>query len=115
MVIIKEKIVLLSGLFYVIFYVSYVICRVVNIFQTIAYSFVDIRHFYFHRIRLKQMIEAVAQTCSVKMVFLEILQNSQGKSCARVSFLIKLQPFNKVAGLRAATLLKRESSTCVFP
>ena len=64
----------------------------VNIFQTIAYSFVDIRHFYFHRIRLKQMTEAVAQTCSVKMVFLEILQNSQGKNCARVSFLIKLQP-----------------------
>ena len=37
--------------------------------------------------------EAVAQTCSVKKVFLEISQNSQEITCARVSF------FNKVAGL----------------
>ena len=29
--------------------------------------------------------------CSVKNVFLEILQNSQEDTCARVSFLIKLQ------------------------
>ena len=35
--------------------------------------------------------EAVAQTCSVKKVFLEISQNSQENTCARVSFLIKLQ------------------------
>ena len=32
--------------------------------------------------------EAVAQTCSVKRVFLEISQNSQENTCARVSFLI---------------------------
>ena len=44
--------------------------------------------------------EAVVQTCSVKKVFLEILQNPQENSCARVSY------FNKVAGLRPATLLK---------
>ena len=30
--------------------------------------------------------EAVTQTCSVKKVFLEISQNSQEKTCARVSF-----------------------------
>ena len=30
--------------------------------------------------------EAVAQRCSVKMVFLEILQNSGENTCARVSF-----------------------------
>ena len=30
-------------------------------------------------------------TCSVRKVFLEILQNSQENTCARVSFLIKLQ------------------------
>ena len=36
-------------------------------------------------------IEAVAKTCSVKKVFLEISQNSQENTCARVSFLIKLQ------------------------
>ena len=35
--------------------------------------------------------EAVAQGCSVKKVFLEISQNSQENTCARVSFLIKLQ------------------------
>ena len=33
------------------------------------------------------MIEAVAQRCSVKNVFLEISQNSQEDTCARVSFL----------------------------
>ena len=35
--------------------------------------------------------EAVAQTSSVKKVFLEISQNSQENTCARVSFLKKLQ------------------------
>ena len=35
--------------------------------------------------------EAVAQMCSVKKLFLEVLQNSQENNCARVSFLIKLQ------------------------
>ena len=35
--------------------------------------------------------EAVIQRCSVKNVFLENLQNSQENTCARVSFLIKLQ------------------------
>ena len=33
--------------------------------------------------------EAVAQRCSVKKVFLEISQNSQEDTCARVPFLIK--------------------------
>ena len=37
------------------------------------------------------IIEAVVQRCSVKKVFLEISQNSQENTCARVSFLIKLQ------------------------
>ena len=32
--------------------------------------------------------EAVAQRCSVKKVFLEISQNLQENTCARVSFLI---------------------------
>ena len=38
------------------------------------------------------MTEAIVQRCSVKKVFLEISQNSQENTCARVSFLIKLQP-----------------------
>ena len=43
-------------------------------------------------------IEAVVWRCSVKKVFLEISQNLQEKTCARVSFLIKLPKscnFNK--------------------
>ena len=47
--------------------------------------------------------EAVVQRCSVKKVFLEISQNSRENTCARVSFLIKLQAL----GLRPATLLKK--------
>ena len=35
--------------------------------------------------------EAVAQRCSVKKLFLEISQNSQENTCARVSLLLKLQ------------------------
>ena len=35
--------------------------------------------------------EAVAQRYSAEKVFLEISQNSQGNTCARVSFLITLQ------------------------
>ena len=34
--------------------------------------------------------EAISQRCSVKKVFLEITQNSQKNTSARVSFLIKL-------------------------
>ena len=37
--------------------------------------------------------EAVVQMCSVKKVFLKISQNSQENTCARVSYLIKLQAF----------------------
>ena len=39
---------------------------------------------------MKQRTEAVAQMCSVKKVFLEISQNSQENTCARVSSLLKL-------------------------
>ena len=35
-------------------------------------------------------MEAVARRCSVKKLLLEILQNSQEKTCPRVSFLIKV-------------------------
>ena len=39
----------------------------------------------------KWALEAVAQSCAVKKVFLEVPQNSKENTCARVSFLIKLQ------------------------
>ena len=38
-----------------------------------------------------KFIEVDVLTCSVKKVFLEISQNSQENTCARVSFLMKLQ------------------------
>ena len=44
---------------------------------------------YFAKYMLEHCKEAVAKRCSVKKVFLEISQNSQEKTCARVSFLIK--------------------------
>ena len=52
-----------------------------------------------------QIVEAVAQTCFVRKVFLEILQNSQENTCA------------KVAGLRpeACNFIKKETLAQVFP
>ena len=44
---------------------------------------------------VKKLTEAVAQRCSVKKVFLEISQNSQENTSARVSFLIKACNFIK--------------------
>ena len=54
----------------------------------------------------KEKIQLVL-TCSVKKVFLEIWQNSQKNTCARTSF-------NKVAGFRPATLLKKETLAQMF-
>ena len=57
---------------------------------------------------LLECIEAVIQRCSVKQVFLEISQNLQEDTCARVSFLIKLQ----ASGLQL--YLKKETLAQVF-
>ena len=51
--------------------------------------------------------EAVAQRCSVKKVFLEITQNSQENTCARVSFVIKLQA-------ETCNFIKKETLAQVF-
>ena len=40
---------------------------------------------------LTLMLEAVARSFSAKKVLLEISQNSQENTCARISFLMKLQ------------------------
>ena len=53
-----------------------------------------------------KITESVVQRCSVEKVFLEISQNSQENTCARVSILMKLQAsayFNKVAALNSGT------------
>ena len=47
------------------------------------------------------------QKCSIKKMFLKILQNSQQQICARVSFLIKLQ-------VSASNLIKKEALVQVF-
>ena len=52
--------------------------------------------------------EAVVQRCSVKRVFLEISQNPQENTCASLIF-------DKVAGLRSATLLKKRPWHRCFP
>ena len=52
-------------------------------------------------------LEAVAQRCSVKKVFLEISQNSQENTCGRVSFFIKLQT-------SAGTFIKKETVAQLF-
>ena len=46
----------------------------------------------------KSAPEAVVQMCSVKKVFSEISKKSQENTCARVSFLIKLQALGSGAG-----------------
>ena len=55
-----------------------------------------------------RLLEAVVKRCSVKKVFLEIFQNSQGNTCARDSFLINLQAL-------ACNFSKKESLALVFP
>ena len=57
--------------------------------------------------QLAHYSENVARKCSVKKMFLEIPQNSQENTCARVSFLIKLQA-------SACNFIKKEALTQVF-
>ena len=58
-----------------------------------------------NRIIYFRWLEVVVQKFSVKEVFLEISQNSQENTCARVSFLIKMQ------ALSLQLYLKRDSGT----
>ena len=43
--------------------------------------------------------EAIVGRCSVKKMFLENSQNSEENTCARVSFLIKLQDLDSGTGV----------------
>ena len=58
---------------------------------TLGLSFSCLRGRSFFCAKVNSSIEAVVRRCSVKKVFLEISQNSQENTCARDSFLIKLQ------------------------
>ena len=65
----------------------------------------------FPKARLYFITVAVVRRCSVKKVFLEITQNLQKNTCARVFFFIKLQ----ASSLRPATLLKKRLWHLYFP
>ena len=56
---------------------------------------------------LELQTEAVVRWCSAKKVFIEISQNSQENTCARVSFSIKLQA-------SACHFIKKETLAEVF-
>ena len=51
----------------------------------------DIENFIWQGVPLMFRTEAVVPRWSLEKLFLEISQNSQENTCARVSFLIKLQ------------------------
>ena len=73
--------------------------------KTLSWTF----HNIYREIPMLQSVSkrAVVQRCSVKMLFLKILRNSQENTCARVSFLVELQ----ASGLQL--YLKRDSGTGV--
>ena len=64
--------------------------------------------------RNAQGIEAVVQRCSVKKVFLEILQNSQENTCARFSFSIILFIRKTDSGTGLALSLRNTSGGCFW-
>ena len=61
-----------------------------------------------------QYTEVVAKSFSVKKVFLEISQNSQGNTCARVSFLMKLQVLDLQLHWKTLRLWDSETLAQVF-
>ena len=54
---------------------------------------------------MKAAAQAVVQRCSAKKVFLEISQNSEENTCARVSFLIKFCEISKNIFLQRTPLV----------
>ena len=61
---------------------------------------------FYHKVIEAKYAEADAQRC-IKKMFLEISQNSQENTCARVSFLIKLPA-------EACNLIKKETLAQLF-
>ena len=59
-------------------------------------------------VKIQVIIEAVVQRCSVKKVFLEISQNSQENTIARVSIFAQVE--NKIKG----KTLRNSSSQMFF-
>ena len=57
--------------------------------------------------------EVFYEKCSMKKVFLEILQNSQENTCARVSFLIKLQALGQYCEVSKNNVFTKHLRTSV--
>ena len=71
--------------------------------------------------RFKSNIEAVVWSCSLEKVLLEISQNSLENTCAKDSFLIKLQAFTSIPPMisggievKACNLIKKEVAALLF-
>ena len=62
---------------------------------------------------LERVQEAATRDVLQEKVFLEVLQNSQGKTCARASFLIKLQTLD-LQLYQACNFIKKEALAQVF-
>ena len=72
--------------------------------KIIKYGIISLRKFQVEQAEvISRLFRSSHQRCSLRKVFLEISQNSQGNICARDSFLIKLQ----ASGIRPVTLLKK--------
>ena len=63
---------------------------------------------------LERAQEAATRNVTQEKLFLEILQNLQEKTCARASFLIRLQP-KTCNFIRPATVLKKKLWCSCFP
>ena len=76
----------------------------------------------FPMVKFCQIVEAVAQRCSVKKVFIEISQDSQENLCARILISIKLQASGNTlaASVRRILLLSKnwlfckKAKSCIF-
>ena len=79
----------------------------INIFNVIGFlCYLEKRYFVEKEFSLWFISEAVVRRCSVEKVFLEVSQNLQENTCARVSFLIKLP--------EACNFIKKETMAQVF-
>ena len=75
-------------------YLNFYSCKQVVIFQyktLCEETFIDSKDWTINNRIIEAIKRSSHQKCSIKKVFLENLQNSQENTCARVSFLIKLQ------------------------
>ena len=75
--------------------------------EILAWLFQRIRSFGKRGLQLFQITEAAETMCLVKKMFLNILQNSQENTCARVSFLKRFQA-------SACNFIKKETLVQVF-